>query len=86
MTRSIGGDITPAGLAALMGDRPEQAEQHKPQGRRGYQRAVRDLQRQGLTPADIAQSLHLSPTAVRELLAEGPPGEYAPRHRHRGEP
>ncbi len=73
-------------LDLLLGSRPEGADQHRPQDRRGYQRAVRDLQRQGLKAEDIAQSLHLSPAAVRELLNEGPPGEYAPRHRHRGAP
>jgi hypothetical protein len=92
MTRRIGGDLDMDALrrlhqtlGELHGYRPDLAEQHRPRDRRGYQRAAHDLARQGLKPADIAQSLGLSVPAVRELLAETP-GEYAPRHRHRGTP
>ena len=68
MTRStIGGPID---LAALLGDRPDAAQQHRPRDRREFQRAARDLMAQGLTTDDVARVLGITRRAVLDLLAE----------------
>ncbi len=82
---SIGGPLGWQQMAQLMGDRPDQAARHRPRDRRAYQREAHRLAGTGLQPQDIADALHLSPAAVRGLLAETP-GEFARRHRHRGTP
>jgi hypothetical protein len=65
--RTIGGPID---LAALFGDRPDAAQQHRPRDRREFIREAQRLRVAGLTVDDIATALRLSPGAVRELLTE----------------
>jgi hypothetical protein len=78
---NIGGRIDMTGLGQLLGDRPDAAQQHRPQTRPEFIREARRLRAAGLTVDDIATALKLSLGAVRELLREPPPGELHPRYR-----
>jgi len=82
MTRTIGGPMTPDGLAALLGDTPDRATEHRPQTRPDFQRAARDLMAQGLTTDDVARLLGLTRRGVLDLLAE-PVADVLPRYRGR---
>lgn len=60
--RSIAGRLDYAALT--------RRDQHRPQTRDEMRAAVAELVARGLTARDIAQSLSLSETAVRQLLGE----------------
>lgn len=81
MTHHIGGRIDMTGLGQLLGDKPDAAQQHRPQTRPEFIREARRLQAAGLKADDIAGALRLSPGAVRELLREPVPAELHPRYR-----
>lgn len=68
MTRSTIG--CPIDLGALLGDRTDGANTHRPRDRREFQRAARDLMAQGLTTDDVARLLGITRRAVLDLLAE----------------
>jgi DNA-binding NarL/FixJ family response regulator len=66
MTRStIGGTLTPDALAALSG-----RDRFRPLDRETIRAAVSELAARGLKARDIAQSLSLSESSVRQLLEE----------------
>jgi hypothetical protein len=72
MTRSIGGVLDLRALAALAGvDQAVRHREHAPPPDRDKARvAARELRSRGLTPADIADALRLSPGAVEALLED----------------
>jgi hypothetical protein len=64
--RDNGGRDVPATSA----DAADAAQRHRPQDRREFQRAARDLMAQGLTTDDVARVLRITRRAVLDLLAE----------------
>jgi hypothetical protein len=71
MTRSIGGVLDLRALAALAGvDQAARHREQSPPDRDKARVAARELRSRGLTPADIADALRLSPGAVEALLED----------------
>jgi hypothetical protein len=65
MTRSIGGRLNLAALAALAG-----ADRHRPQTLEEMRAAVHELHQRGMSDHTIAQATGLAVEQVRRLLGE----------------
>lgn len=68
-------------LAALFGDRPDAAQQHRPRDRGEFWHAIHRLHLDGLSVRDIATHLQLTPGAVAELLREPAPADVPAKFR-----